>query len=457
MRILLTHGYFLASDQREQQIMRPYVPLGLLYISAWLKENNLPHDVLDTTFSTPDAQWQYISTKKHDIIACYVNLMTRAHVVTLMQRIKSDPSCSHIRIILGGPEVRNNAEQFLQHGADYLVLGEGEVSFLALIKGLENNTAPDNIAGIAFRRESGEVVRTAEREKIRDIDILPMPNRAAVDLQQYLDVWKKHHGKNAISVSTMRGCPYTCKWCSRAVYGQSYRRRSPEKVVEELIYIRDTYAPDTIWFVDDVFTVSHEWLRKFTALIEAQGLHMPFECITRADRMHTEVIELLKRAGCFRVWIGAESGSQKIIDAMDRRVDVQQVQAMIRETQQHGIEAGTFIMLGYPGEDESDIHATVAHLLAALPDHFTITTAYPIKGTELYTEVSDALNTIPPWATSSDRDLKFKRTYPEKYYPFAVRFVVHAVHFAKTGKWLHYLKSRIALLCMKWIRTTAAN
>ncbi|HNV97848.1 MAG TPA: radical SAM protein [Chitinophagales bacterium] len=457
MRILLTHGYFLALDEREQQIMRPYVPLGLLYISAWLNKHDVAHDVLDTTFMQPDAQWDYINTIKPDVIALYVNLMTRKHIVSIMQRIRSDANLSETRIILGGPEVRNHAEQFLQFGADYLVLGEGEESFLELIQCLQNNLPTYQIKGIAQLDVSGKVCISAEREKMRNLDDLPMPNREAVDLQHYLDVWKKHHGKNAISVSTMRGCPYTCTWCSRAVYGQSYRRRSPEKVVEELVHIQNTYAPDTIWFVDDVFTISHKWLSSFADAIEKQSINMPFECITRADRMSEEVIHLLKRAGCFRVWIGAESGSQRIIDAMDRRVDVTQVQEMIRLTRAQGIEAGTFIMLGYPGEAESDIHATVQHLIAAQPDYFTITTAYPIKGTALYTTVQPSITQSPDWATGSDREIQFARTYPETYYPHAVRYVVHAVAYTKTHKWMHLLKAKVALLGMQWVRLVHAR
>ncbi len=257
-------------------------------------------------------------------------------------------------------------------------------------------------------------MQTAEREKIKDLNDLSIPNRKKINLQLYLDAWKKHHGKNALSVSTMRGCPYTCKWCSRAVYGLSYRRRIPEKVVEELIQIKNDYNPDSLWFVDDVFTISHKWLTTFRDELKKQNIIIPYECITRADRLNEEIIQMLKETGCFRVWIGAESGSQKVIDLMDRRVDVNQVRDMIKLTKKHGIEAGTFIMLGYPGETEEDIEETIHHLKESNPDHFTITVAYPIKGTELYQEI-EALQTAElDWSTSTDRQVDFKRTYSQK-------------------------------------------
>lgn len=230
-----------------------------------------------------------------------------------------------------------------------------------------------------------------------------------------------------ISMNTMRGCPYTCKWCSRAVYGLSYRRRSPGHVVSEMISIKKDFNPDLIWFVDDVFTISHKWLRDFVKEVKERNAIIPFECITRADRLNEEVIDLLKEAGCFRVWIGAESGSQEIINRMDRRVDVNKVREMIRITRKKEIEAGTFIMLGYPGETLSDIQETIAHLKSSAPDHFTITLTYPIRGTELFAEVENKLTKNPAWDMSSDRDLDFERSYPTLFYDYAIRWVTNSV------------------------------
>jgi radical SAM superfamily enzyme YgiQ (UPF0313 family) len=227
----------------------------------------------------------------------------------------------------------------------------------------------------------------------------------------------------------MRGCPYTCRWCSRAVYGLTYRRRSPEKVVEELQKIKAEYNPDTIWFVDDVFTISHKWLSGFNEELKKNNLKIKFECISRADRMNEEVIKVMKESGCFRVWIGAESGSQRIIDAMDRRVKVELVREMIKLTRNHGIEAGTFIMLGYPGETEEDIEETITHLKTSNPDHFTITLAYPIKGTEFFEEIETNQLGAFDWTKKTDRERDFIRTYPRKYYDFAVRRVVNEVRY----------------------------
>ena len=446
MKILLSHGYFLEDDPKEKEIMRPYPPLGILYLSAFLKRKNITAEVYDTTFSTKEAFKAYLLQNRPPFIGLYVNLMTKINIVEIMKFIRSEERLKHTRIILGGPEVRYHDEAFLRAGADYIVLGEGETTLYDLLTTVDSAFSPflDTIDGIAFINMKGEVVRTKERAKMKDIDVLPFPDREAIDLNKYFKAWKGKHGMSAASVSTMRGCPYTCKWCSRAVYGLSYRRRSPKLVVEELAWIQKNYDVDTFWFVDDVFTVSHKWLTTFAEEVKLAGITIKYECITRADRMNDEVITLLQESGCFRVWIGAESGSQRILDAMDRRVETTKVQEMIQKSQAVGVAAGTFIMLGYPGETEEDIQETVDHLIACDPDKFTITVAYPIKGTAMYAEVESSMIMDSKWETRTDRDIDFERTYPRKYYDYAVRWVVNSVNAAqqkKRGEWLNSLKS----------------
>jgi radical SAM superfamily enzyme YgiQ (UPF0313 family) len=412
--------------------MRPYPPLGILYISAYLEDHGIINEVYDTTFSSKEAFRQYVLDYKPDVIGIYVNLVTKLNVIETLQFLRQHSPDT--RIILGGPDVRYNAESYLRAGAEFIAMGEGEVTMLELVNlcSTQSSTgeARDAIAGIAFLKD-GKFVQTREREKMKNLDELPMPSRHKIDMHRYLEVWKTHHGQSTMSVSTMRGCPYTCKWCSRAVYGLSYRRRSPEKVAEELEQLQTSYNPDSVWFVDDVFTISHKWLTAFRDELKKRNVTVPYECITRADRMNEEIVAMLKETGCFRVWIGSESGSQKVIDLMDRRVDVQQVRSMIKLSKKYGIEAGTFIMLGYPGETEADIEETINHLKESNPDHFTITVAYPIKGTELYEEVEATQTTKLDWASTTDRQVDFKRTYSRKYYDYAVSHVVNEINYFK--------------------------
>ena len=456
LSILLTHGYFLEEDPKEKQIMKPYVPLGILYISSYLEENGFENEVFDSTFSSFEKLKQRLFQYKPDIVGIYVNLMTKLNVLKVIRLIREEKSLSATQIILGGPEVTHHAENFLKHGADVIVIGEGEKTTFELIEfysGKRNSLK--EIPGIAFLDEKNEFTKTASREKIRNTDDLPFPNRKKVNLQLYFDAWKQRHGTSAISVNTMRGCPYTCKWCSRAVYGLSYRRRSPQNVADEIESLQSQYAFDSIWFVDDVFTISEKWLKEFSDELAQRKIFIRFECITRADRMNEEVVRLLRDAGCFRVWIGAESGSQKVIDAMDRRVDVKQVREMISLAKRHGIEAGTFIMLGYPEEEDEDVRETLHHLKTSDPDYFTITIAYPIKGTPMYEEVEPAFLQSLPWEDSTDRQIDFKRTYSRKYYDYAVRWISNEMALLKSNgsasrRIQHKIKSIASRSLMRW-------
>ena len=429
MRILLTHGYFIKEDEKEQKIMRPYPPLGILYISAWLEKYGYDNEVFDSTFETKASLEAYLLEYRPEVIGLYTNLMTKLNIIDIIKFIRSRSELENTVISLGGPDVRHNITDYLSTGADVTVFGEGEQTMLEIVKAVNEGVRKEfaHIDGVAFLSEEHGVIKTAERKKIKDINDLPLPNRKKINMQLYLDTWQEAHGQSAMTVSTQRGCPYTCKWCSTAVYGQSYRRRKPSNVAQELKLLKETYKPDSIWFVDDVFTVSHKWLKEFRDEVIKQDALIPFECITRADRMSEDVVKWLKEAGALRIWIGAESGSQKVIDLMERRVDVSTVRNMIHLTKKNGMQAGTFIMLGYPGETEEDIVATANHLKDCDPDQFTITVAYPIKGTSLYAEVEAIQTEDLNWQETTDRDRDFQRTYPRKYYEHAVRWIDNEV------------------------------
>lgn len=421
--------------------MRPYVPLGILSIAAYVEERGFDVEVFDTTFSNRTAFLEHLRERPPAIIGIYTNLMTRRGVIETMKTLRGDELLRDTVVVLGGPEVTHHVEKLIESGADIIVIGEGEETTADITERIAAGASRHDLGdvqGIAFRNRDGEIIRTPPRPLIKDIDILPMPKREAVDLDLYLDAWKQAHGTSAVSISTMRGCPFTCRWCSRAVYGESYRRRSPVRVVDEMIVIRDRYHPDTLWFVDDVFTINTKWNEEFASELARRDVRIPYECITRADRLTPRLVDLLAETGCIRVWIGAESGSQRILDAMDRRVTVGQVQETIGMCRERGIETGTFIMLGYPGETEEDILATIDHLKRASPDLFTVTVAYPITGTPFHQEVRDDIVDPLPWELSSDRELRYARPYSDRYYRFALRRMVnevelHKLHAARTA------------------------
>ena len=425
MNTILTHGYFLKDDFRELELMRPYPPLGLLYISAFLEQKGVDNLVFDSTFRAIEDLFTFLKEEKPLYLGIYATFLTRKQVVTIISYVKKNQMLNNTRVILGGTDVRYNAEEYLKSGADFLVIGEGEVTFYELIDRLGHRLDPSTVNGIAFLNDHQKVIRTGEREHITNMDSLPLPNRKKIVIEDYLQAWKSKHGYSSLTISSQRGCPYTCRWCSHAVYGDTYRRRSPSLIVNEMVQLKDAYSPDSFWFVDDVFTMSERWIAEFDEEIQKHDLKVTFECITRSDKLNEGILKKLKSAGCHTLWIGAESGSQKVIDYMDRRVDIHHVREMILLTKAHGIKAGTFIMLGYPGETSSDINETIRHLKLCNPDLFTINLAYPIRGTKLFEQVEPLIVKKYDWKTTPDRDIDFVRTYNRKFCDIAIRKVVN--------------------------------
>jgi anaerobic magnesium-protoporphyrin IX monomethyl ester cyclase len=348
-------------------------------------------------------------------------LMTKFNVLKMIT-VSRDAGA---KVILGGPDPASYADEYLAHGADVVVVGEGELTMADLLSHRFDDLP--SIPGIVFRDAAGAVVRNAPRAYIKDLDALPFPDRESIDMDRYVDVWRKNHGMGSVSLICARGCPFQCQWCSHSVYGKSHRRRSPANVVSELEMLLERYKPDQIWYADDVFTIHRKWFLQYAALLKERGIRTPFECISRSDCLNEEVVDRLAEMGCYRLWLGAESGSQRVLDAMRRGVQVEDVQAKARLLQRRGIQVGMFIMLGYEGETVPDIDATTRHLKVANPDVFLTTVAYPIKGTGYYKAVERRVLARANWNGTSDRDLSVSGRYSPRFYAYATRWMVNAV------------------------------
>jgi len=425
MDILLTHGYFLYDDPHEQKIMKPYPPLGILFISSYLKSQGFDVAVFDTTFSNMAEFEQYIEREKPPVIGIYTNMMTKKNVLKMINFLKS----RDIIIILGGPDPPYYAENYLRYGADVIVKGEGELTLAELLPHIAQHglNQLERIHGIAFLNGDGKIVENDPRPMIQDLSSHPWADRQAIDIPHYMNIWKTHHGASSTSVIHARGCPYTCTWCSHSVFGNTHRRRTPEDAAEELLWIKERYNPDMIWYADDVFTINYRWFYQYAEELKKRNLKIPFECISRADRLDEDIVKTLADMGCYRLWNGSESGSQKILDVMKRKVQIEDVQAKTHLLQQYGIQAGMFIMLGYDGETVKDIEDTVQHLKICNPDIFLTTVAYPIKGTPYYAKVESDVLREGNWAENADRDLTVAGRQSKRFYSFATRWMVNEV------------------------------
>jgi radical SAM superfamily enzyme YgiQ (UPF0313 family) len=412
MRILLTHGYFLATDPKEQRIMKPYPPLGILYLSAHLRSHGFETEVYDSTFGSIEELSRLLGCGPAGVVGIYGTLMTRANVVAVVERARA----AGWLVVLGGPEPVNYAEQYLDAGAHLVVSGEGELALERLARAKFRTDAWASIPGLMFRAEDGTIVSTGPAELLRDLDAQPWPDRDRVDVFQYLRTWRAHHGTGSVSVITARGCPYRCNWCSHSVYGHTHRRRSPVKVVDEVEWLLGRYHPDMMWIADDVFTIHHGWLNSYAGEMKRRGIRIPFECITRADRMDERTADLMAELGCMRVWIGSESGSQRILDAMERGVTVSQVRRAVAVSKGRGIQTGMFLMWGYEGEEAGDIEATIEHVKECRPDVFFTTVSYPIKSTPYFEKVKERLVSIRPWRETSDREFSVAGRHSRAFY-----------------------------------------
>jgi len=431
--LLLTHGYFLYEDPKEMQIMKPYAPLGILYLCSHLRRAGFDVEVFDTTFSRREALFQHLRSEPPAVLGIYANLMTRGNAIEIMKVARE----AGWRVVVGGPEPGAYAQEYLESGAEFVVFGEGEATLEELLAALRAKAyATDaawrsKIAGIAYLDESGVFHQNPPRGQIADLDAQPWPAREAIDLQRYVDTWRTHHQQGSVNLITARGCPYKCRWCSHQVYGQTHRRRSPAKVVDELEFLIGRYAPDIAWISDDVFTINHQWIRDYAAEMRRRGLRIPFECISRADRLTEEMLDLLAELGCFRIWIGSESGSQRLLDAMERGVKIEQVQRAVAATRARNIQSGMFLMWGYEGEEEQDIEATIDHVSQSQPDIFFTTVSYPIKGTPYYKEIESKLVQLKPWGASSDREITIRGRHSRAYYAHADRLLRDSVKRAR--------------------------
>jgi anaerobic magnesium-protoporphyrin IX monomethyl ester cyclase len=282
-----------------------------------------------------------------------------------------------------------------------------------------------SVDGLWFRDDNGRVVRTRARAIIRDLDSLPFPAWDLVDVERYQSIWRSRHGYFSMNLATTRGCPYHCNWCAKPIYGQRYTARSPEHVVEEMAWLKRTYHPDHLWIADDIFGLKPGWIERFAALVQARDAAIPFKCLLRADQVTAGVARALRAADCQTAWLGAESGSQRILDAMEKGTRVEQIARATQLLPDAGVCVGFFLQFGYPGETREDIDHTLNMVRACAPDDIGVSVSYPLPGTTFYQRVQAQLGQKQNWVDSNDLAMMYHATYVPDFYR-ALHRLVHA-------------------------------
>ena len=333
------------------------------------------------------------------------------------------------RVIISGHDAADAPDVYLAAGADYVIVGEGELTLGELAARLD--AAPpgaspkvDDIPGLVWK-QLGMQRQTGPRALLKNLDELPLPAWDLVDVERYRAFWRRRHGYFSLNVVTTRGCPYLCNWCAKPVYGNTYHTRTPESVIAEIRLLRERYAPDHLWFCDDIFGLKARWLLPFADKLAAAGLTTPFLCQTRADLMTEENVAALRRAGCAEAWMGVESGSQAVLDAMDKGITIAQVRAAVAHLRDAGVRVGFFLQFGYPEERWSDIELTRQLIRELGPDEIGISVSYPLPGTRFHERVRGQLGEKRNWRESDDLDPLFPGLFSRDFYRTLSR-TVHA-------------------------------
>ena len=445
--MLLANAFHLAYDPVERKIMEPYFPLGTLYIASALREAGHSVALYDGCFQDSLAAFEAALQEHRPRVAgiCALNTTRRAAMAT-----GRTARAAGVPVVFGGPDPTSRPEEYLRGGADrpgdVVVMGEGEETVVDLLPRLLARGAQpppavhhalDCVPGIAYVDPDGAVVRTGPRPAVQDLDALPYPAWDLVDLDRYRDAWRQRHRYFSMSLITSRGCPYGCNWCAKPVFGRAYRVRSPQSVCAEQAWLKVRFAPDRIRIVDDIFGLNRKWLAEWHQQVLAGDAHVPFECLSRVDLMNPDSLRQLKEAGCRKIFFGAESGSQQVLDAMDKGIEVEETLAAARMTREAGIETHFYIMIGYPGEGPEDIDRTVSMLRECVPDTFSASVAYPLPGTPFYERVKDRLVTDHDWAYSSENLLLFRRDrYSTLFYRWVERLLNKEWAFARRQRGL---------------------
>src|SRR5690606_890969 len=259
-------------------------------------------------------------------------------------------------------------ESYLGAGADFVIHGEGEITLAELLCCLKENASVTELQGITYL-DGAEVKRNPARTVLKDLDSLPLPAWDLVDLDSYRSVWLRHHGYFSLNIATTRGCPFKCNSCAKPIYGNRYNSRSVAKVVDEIERLITQYKPDHFWMSDDIFGLKPGWVQEFRDEVKRRNLSFRYKIQSRVDLLlEQDTIDALAESGVDIVWVGAESGSQKILDAMDKGTTIAQIEQAIRLLKKRNIKVAFFLQFGFLGETRDDIMKTINMVVDLLPD-----------------------------------------------------------------------------------------
>ena len=430
--VLLTHSYHLFYDRKQVRKMQPYPPLGTLYAAALLQKHGHDVAVFDTMLLDPEEGFpKALDTVRPRLVMVYEDnfnflskmCLTRMRAVAF--RMAQEARQAGAMVVAHGSDATDHCEEYLDAGFDLVLLGEAEWTAIEVAaEVLRGGRDFSRIDGVAFRSPDGALRFTPRRPLLKELDSLPLPARQLIDMELYRKAWREAHGVYSLNIVASRGCPFRCNWCAKPIYGNRYHAHSPERVVAEIKFLQEQVSFSHVWFADDIFGLKPGWVEAFAQALQAEGIHIRFKIQSRADLLVQErYVEALAAAGCEEVWMGAESGSQRILDAMDKGITIAQIEEATRLLQARGIRPCFFLQFGYPGETREDIELTLDLVRRLRPHAIGISVSYPLPGTKFYENVKRELTSKTNWVDSDELALLFQNTYPPAFYRQLHRFV----------------------------------
>lgn len=428
--VVFSHSYYYKFDPKQWKNKTPYPPLGTLYAASFLRENGYKVGLFDTNLlDNPQSIKPFLETHKPKIFVIYddgFNYLTKMCLTTMreaafkMIKIAKKLNCT---VIVCSSDATDHYEKYIQSGADFVIKGEGEITLKELVDAKTNNIDFSNIKGICFFKND-EFVMTPSRTVAKNLDEFTLPAWDLVDMDAYKTIWKQGGNTFTLNIATTRGCPYKCNWCAKPIYGNRYNSHSPEYIVKHIEYLVKTYQVSRFWMCDDIFGLKPNWVQEFNLELKKKNIKIKYFIQSRVDLLLKEdTIDVLAESGLEEVWVGAESASQKILDAMDKGTKVEEIYQATRLLKEKNIKVAFFLQFGYLTENQSDIQKTIQMVKELLPDNIGISVSYPLPGTKFYEKVKDDLKLKANWKDSDDLDMMFQGTYSSNYYRKLQRFV----------------------------------
>ena len=430
LNVVFSHSYYYKFDLKQWNNKTPYPPLGTLYAASYLRQNGYSVGVFDANLlDDPKTIEPYLKKHTPTTFVLYddgFNYLTKMCLTTMreaaFQMIKIAKK-QHCKVVVCSSDSTDHYEKYLDVGADFVIQGEGEITLKELLDTLEKHEDTSEIKGLIFKHEE-EIINNPKRSVLRDLDILPLPAWDLIDINAYKDIWKSGGNEFTLNIATTRGCPFKCNWCAKPIYGNRYNSHSPEYITKHIKYLSETYGVNRFWMCDDIFGLKPNWVQNFNLELKKEKLSISYYIQSRVDLLLKEdTIDALEESGLKEVWVGAESGSQKILDAMDKETTVEQIYEATQLLKAKNVRVAFFIQFGYLGETKADITKTIDMIKELAPDNIGVSVSYPLPGTPFYDKVKDDLKLKANWTDSDDLAMLFKGTYSSKYYKKLQRYV----------------------------------